>query len=101
MSWTAAERFPGLQFEHYHIDGKGWTWNAFVHGVEVKSADFWTTPDLARNGAAMWLARAAGDVEALCHRRFTTEATAAGAQHVIPGAEKRQRLGAEQTEFLF
>lgn len=100
MSWKAADRFPGLEFQHYGIEGKGWTWTAFVHGVQVKMGDFWPTPELARNGAALWLARAASDIEALCHRRFTNEATDAGSQTVIPGAEKRQRRDAVQLDLL-
>lgn len=104
---TAAEKFPGLHVEHYAIEGKGWTWNAFIHGVQVKSGDFFATPELGRNSAMMWLARSHESVARICRAADATpaaprtEATAAGLQTVIPGAEKRQRPAAVQTEFLF
>lgn len=97
---TAAEKFPGLVVEHYAIEGKGWTWNAFIHGVQVKSGDFFATPELGRNSAMMWLARAADSVERICRPDLQTEITPAGRQTVIPGAEKRQIPKARQLDLL-
>lgn len=98
---ASAEKFPGLEVEHYQIEGKGWTWNAFIHGVQVKSGDFFATPELGRNSAMMWLARAADSMERICKPGLATEITTAGRQTVIPGAEKRQRPTAVQLDLLF